>query len=1673
MSKRFTLTALLLWSALFCGLASAQTGAPAFPGAEGHGRYVSGGRNPSTGATNIIHVTNLNDSGTGSLRAAVSGSAYKTIVFDVAGVIALNSELTIGDNTTIAGQTAPDPGITIRYYTVRPGANNIIRFIRIRRGEERDVDDGADALWQRQKNGIILDHCSFSWSIDEVASFYDNNNFTMQWCTIGESLLNAGHNKGAHGYGGIWGGKLASFHHNLICHVANRSPRFCGARYNWTGYTANKLYSDYNWENAVQAENVDLRNCVVYNCGNGCYGGPGGGYVNMVNNYYKTGPSGTTTRITTVSVATTDNSGSDSPYYNLTSRYYISGNQLDGTSNKDWGGVAYDSGVFTIDGERYCLDTNHYYGSGVTYKQNSNGDDCVRIKLDSEAPKGEVTTHTAANAFDKVMLYAGASLIRDNVDARYMQEAQNGTATYTGSVSGKKGLVDKVSDVNGYTEANFGTGSRPEGYDSDNDGMPDEWETANGLDPNDASDALAYTLDTEKKYYTNLEVYLSSVVEDIMKAENKDAQSTVDEYYPKSVKTAQTITATATYALAAGDTFTAGQTVDVKADGETVATITYGVQGGADFKAAKANGSVTGFAAFTEGNGENGKAESGTVYYIKPAYDGKIEVAVVLNADKPFFVSEDGVALEDYNGIKESEKYYGTYTFSVKAGSTYAVYCTGSKLGFYGFNYTWTKAADDDDTPDDTQGVTANATYLLYEGDTFDAGQVVDVSYSGEAIATIQYGVTGGAQFHAAASNGSVDGFVAFTDGNGENGKADSGTVYYITPKYSGTVEVAVVLNANKPFFVLEDGTALEDYNGITEDAKTYGTYTFDVKAGSTYAVYCTGSKLGFYGFNYSWTVPTVVGAIVWPVGNETNATVDAAIQDGISATSVKVGSGLTAETAYYSAIPGSGTMAKYQPATSNAGNTEAVMVEYTVSAADGKLFKPTSLSFDAVKVGTDNAYFTFSYTIDGVESTVQAVSKDVILRNNNANADAATLNHSYDISGKECDVFTLRFYISNIANNKQMCIGNVVINGIVSASGKQTVEKGIYDYYVKSDDDLVAAINAANSRSDKSTRYRIFLYNGTYTLPLSATETIESGDGNTYPSPITKITAGNISFIGESRDGVVITNDLANAGTYTNTGVSTGQTSIYDGIGKSDVLQINNNISGIYFQDLTVKSGIPDALGRNIAVQDRGTKNIYKNVCLWGYQDTWTSNSDNGLYYFEGGLLRGRTDFLCGKGDAYFNECVIQVCMNTGGYIAVPSKSINYGYVFYGCTINGESSSLNTKYYLGRPWGQGTPSALWINTTMNIIPATIGWAEMSNGYPKRFAEYNSMTSTGAAVDLSGRKTTFNSSYSNNPVLTKAEADEASDMTNLFGSWTPTDYTEQAPSPKNVTLTGTELIWDDSNYAFCWAIVKNGSIVGFTQEPAFTVDDASATYAVRAANAMGGLGVATEAIVSNVLAISEDEDYDPATSGTFDISLTRTFKEGMNTLVLPFNTDKEELAEATGLQFAIYSVSRINKGAIMFDERTDGQLEANTPYLVVAQGATGDQDTYHFEDKTLVPANSASLTVQGENITMTGVYAYTEFPGGDPTVYMIQDGKAVYAASTVWFKPTRAYFRTESAEGVKALDLSLEADDTPTAISTVEAQQNADNQVYDLSGRRVTAPTKGIYILNGKKLIVK
>ena len=237
--------AILLPAILFGGVAVSGH-ILAFPGAEGYGKYTAGGRGGK-----VYEVTNLNDFGKGSLRAAVEAEGSRTVVFRVSGTIDLKSNLTIRNPyITIAGQTAPGDGICIKRYPLSIGADEvIIRYIRVRLGDESGVD--ADAISSRYNKNLIIDHVSASWSVDETMSIYHNENVTVQWCLIAESLYQSNHIKGHHGFGGIWGSNYSTYHHNLLAHHSSRNPRF-----------------------ASGCGNTDYRNNVLYNWGyQSCYGG--------------------------------------------------------------------------------------------------------------------------------------------------------------------------------------------------------------------------------------------------------------------------------------------------------------------------------------------------------------------------------------------------------------------------------------------------------------------------------------------------------------------------------------------------------------------------------------------------------------------------------------------------------------------------------------------------------------------------------------------------------------------------------------------------------------------------------------------------------------------------------------------------------------------------------------------------------------------------------------------------------------------------------------------------------------------------------------------------------------------------------------------------------------------------------------------------------------------------------------------------------------------------------------------------------------------------------------------------------------------------------------------------------------------------------------------------------
>lgn len=484
----------------------------AFPGAEGAGRYTTGGRGGQ-----VIHVTNLNDSGTGSLRAALNTSGARIIVFDVSGIIELESRLSINyGDVTVAGQTAPGDGICIKNYDVYVGADNVIlRFLRFRLGTDKPDSDGTidrDAIWGRYQSNVIIDHCSMSWCTDECASFYNNSNFTLQWCIIAESLRGSLHPKGYHGYGGIWGGQSASYHHNLMAHHDSRNPRFCGVRF-------------YTVESALVTEICDMRNNVFYNWGstNSGYAGEGG-YYNFVNNYYQSGAATKTSIMYRIFEADVYGGTDDFPCDDASEvygKFYVNGNFMYGKGeNWDWDGITNDTGH---DIEDLTLTEEQ-----TIYMVETTGSSAARV-TSSNLVETSVTTETAAEAFESVLGYAGASLVRDAIDARIVRETRNREYTYTGSVCGGYGIIDSPDDVGGYPT--YESTEAP--TDTDQDGMPDEWETEKGLDP-DTDDSANYDLDES---YTNIEVYINSLVDDIV---NQTATVSEDETFEAYVSTSDT-----------------------------------------------------------------------------------------------------------------------------------------------------------------------------------------------------------------------------------------------------------------------------------------------------------------------------------------------------------------------------------------------------------------------------------------------------------------------------------------------------------------------------------------------------------------------------------------------------------------------------------------------------------------------------------------------------------------------------------------------------------------------------------------------------------------------------------------------------------------------------------------------------------------------------------------------------------------------------------------------------------------------------------------------------------------------------------------------------------------------------------------------------------------------------
>lgn len=410
------------------------------------------------------------------------------------------------------------------------------------------------------------------------------------------------------------------------------------------------------------------------------------------------------------------------------------------------------------------------------------------------------------------------------------------------------------------------------------------------------------------------------------------------------------------------------------------------------------------------------------------------------------------------------------------------------------------------------------------------------------------------------------------------------------------------------------------------------------------------------------------------------------------------------------------------------------------------------------------------------------------------------------------------------LGNTVMDLLGNVKTDPIVihfNTMSRPVVTKKTFDFVVGVDGDFKAALTAAQNASSSGSRFYIFFPNGQYDIGSN------TGDAN----QMTTINVPNLSLIGQSADNVIVYNK-----------------SIQESINTTATMYFTSSSSNNYLQDLSLMNKMDyrtgTLVGRGVALWDQGNKNIYKRVKLLSNQDTYYSGGSI-RSYFENSEIHGTVDFICGGGDIFFNECLLYLEDRSGNCITAPATSTQWGYVFNNCTIDGFPSN-NTSYRLGRPWSNA-PKAVYLNTKMAVLPVSAGWGDPMNVVPAVFAEFNSMTANGAAVDLTGRRTTYTKDATTvvlNPVLTADQAATYTIDNVLSGSdaWQPKLYTDQAAAPV-ISGNGRTITWENNDYVLCWGIFKDDQFVQFVTANSYAipVDVNSGVYSVRAANEMGGL----------------------------------------------------------------------------------------------------------------------------------------------------------------------------------------------------------------------------------------
>ena len=1477
----------------------------AFPGADGYGKYTTGGRGGK-----VYYVTRNDDCPDnnlikGTLRWALQDGddTPRTILFETSGVIYLTSKLsTKHSNVSILGQTAPGGGICIAGYNLYINKNNyIVRYLRFRAGDIPNTS--MPGLQIENAQNVIVDHCSITWSMEESLTAYDTKNTTVQWCIIGEGLYNSKNAKGARAYAMQWAGEHSTMHHTLITNSYNRSPRFNGVRNTSAGH-------DYHVDS-------EFANNVIFNWGQ-IHGGeynteidqqpwadptnPGYNRVYMINNYYRAGPC-TVYRQDKASCFTT----ADEPF----GQWYLNGNKFEtgGTfsSQLDQSALAAKNNNNFLGleaGTEYQMSTIPYALSGLEYE-------------------------TAENAFNNVTTKAGCSLPRyDEVDTRLLEEAAGiRNPEFVGPTlqpAGTLGIIDSPDDITlqshdtytvdgiEYTNYPFIGMQSGEKYiiDTDCDGMPDAYEDANGFNKEDPSDGAEIV----GNGYTNLENYLNAIANGTL---NKSDYETSSVQVPSGE--AGDVPASVTVTFSCTDSSVEGTVpttlVQAYASTFTIPENTSLYKAGYTLTGWN-NGSTT----YTLGSQFVG-TEDCTLTPVftqntEDLYAGKDDYTMVWD----FSISK-APKLGSGSGIYVTQAELSTITADAPLwydGASITVPASlGSTIKVYDGNNTTTYKVTENvqtkqitlDNPADVESITVVLPFkpdptATYHTPECASGTSYEILYTpGDAFTKPSW--VKGTYSDATRTCYDPEKDDKATTKNLKSCVLKGTDTSFMDIFVTGTERVRLFISGSATAenimtvkVVPNDGSGSKTLQNTGIQKNVQGLIDVDLDKTKSYQLHITAATentqiaLGAIKLFESTALPTTGDAtIAWPLTNGTLA--DATTNpDGYAFGNVSKSDVLN----YTSCSKTGGT--KFYPSTEVSSKNVDHVITFTAQPTNGIAIDVKKLTFKAGKIGTDKPRFdvTIQYG-DGAEQTLGTALDP---------ARDAAQEFSYDLTnGSSNEPITVRFYPYKVGTTKGISFASVALTG--TYEGSPQINYYTLNLTASPENGGTVGSNPSTSSIAEGTTVTIsatessdYLFTGwtkkddgsTFSSDATVSFTMENDmnlianfkalsdytevfkDGSPYNAEVKNVEEFKVALKAASKRSdmtqryrIFMHNGSYNFGATVKTAipaytsligesmegtliVNNPATSTLSDKNRADAtptLFIDQNQNEVYIQDITIRNAIDweskTSTGQALAMRQRGKHTIYKNVALQGIQDTYYINKADATAYFETCSIYGTTDYIYGDGTAWFEDCTINH-IGTTGYITAPNTQTEYrGIVFNNCTV--DAPNADGYYYLGRPWGD-SPAATYLNTIFNNYPNSVGWHAMTTGCKLRFHEYGSKDADNNLLDLTQRSIANLSGTEDSdlPVLTEEQAANYT-ISNTFGSWSPDAKTKQltASAP---SISGNTLSWGGVDGAYCYAICKNNKVIDFTTSTTYIVDDTSAPYSIRVANQMGGLGEASD-----------------------------------------------------------------------------------------------------------------------------------------------------------------------------------------------------------------------------------